>query len=108
MFTSDPDIKLWSPPYSCQSKNHLYLKCTGKNIADSVESLLGAFFMSNNLRLTFELISNISLVPLRQAYLLEQFPNEDLTFTLGEDLNEYKFDMENDRVEDIFRKYFIV
>lgn len=65
MITTDPDIKMWTPPFSTHNRSHLHIKCTGKNIADCVESILGAFFMSNNLRRTLELISNINLIPLR-------------------------------------------
>ena len=65
MITNDPDPKLWVPPFSSHNKTHYHIKCTGKNIADCVESILGAFFMSNNLRKTLELISDINLIPLR-------------------------------------------
>lgn len=34
------------------------------------------------------------------------FPDKDLTFVLGEDLEEYGFNLENDRVVDIYEKYF--
>lgn len=71
MVTNDQDPKLWMPPFCLQSKSHSHLKCTGKNIADCVESVLGAFFMSNNLRKSLEFISDIGLIPLRRAHLLE-------------------------------------
>ena len=60
--------------------------------------------MSNNLRKTLELISDINLIPLRQAHILEQFPDSDLTFDLLEDLDAYEFSMK-DRVVDVFKKY---
>ena len=62
---SDPDPKTWNPPFSEQVSPTESLTCTGKNIADCVESLLGAHFMTNNLRKTLELISNMKIVPLR-------------------------------------------
>ena len=64
MRTEDPDPKNWSPPYTKQQTNTEIIKCTGKNIADGVESLLGAIFMSTNLRRTLQFISDIQLVPL--------------------------------------------
>ena len=105
MMTADPDPKMWDPPFSSQSRASQHIKCTGKNIADCVESLLGAFFMSNNLRKTLELISDINLIPLRKAHLLEDIPDKDLTFELGDDLYSYNFTIE-DRVIDIYEKYF--
>ena len=36
-----------------------FLSCTGKNIADCIESLLGAIFLSNNLHKTLRFISDI-------------------------------------------------
>jgi hypothetical protein len=95
------------PPFCVQSKSHSFLKCTGKNIADCVESVLGAFFMSNNLRKSLEFISDIGLIPLRRAHLLEMIPDTDLTFTLHEDIDIYKFDI-NDKVTDIFEKYMCI
>ncbi len=64
-----------------------------------------AFFISNNLRKTFEFISNIRLVPMREAKLLENIPDENLTFILDDDLDGYDF-MLQDRVTDIYQKYF--
>jgi hypothetical protein len=65
MRTHDPDHKNWSPPFAEQVQGNENINCTGKNIADGVESLLGAHFMSNNLRRTMELISDMRIVPLR-------------------------------------------
>jgi len=59
MRTKDPDPKVWSPPFTKQAVSTETLNCTGKNIADGVESLLGAIFMSTNLYTTFEFISDI-------------------------------------------------
>ena len=64
----DPDPKKWDPPFSIQSiNNEEFLSCTGKNLADGVESLLGAIFLSNNLYRTLLFISDIQLVPMEQA-----------------------------------------
>jgi dsRNA-specific ribonuclease len=80
MRTKDPDPKVWSPPFTKQAVSTETLNCTGKHIADGVESLLGAFFMSTNLFKTLEFISDIQLVPLKQARLLDIFPDKDLLF----------------------------
>ena len=51
--SKDPDPKKWDPPFSIQSINsEEFLSCTGKNLADGIESLLGAVFLSNNLHKT--------------------------------------------------------
>jgi len=63
MRTRDPDIKEWRPPFSQGSKVIEILSCTGKNIADGVEALLGALFLSSNLYTTLKFISDIQLVP---------------------------------------------
>ena len=63
--------------------------------------------MSNNLHKTLKLISDMRIMPLQQAHILEYFPDEDLTFELGADIDAYKFEI-NDTVEDIFGKYFHV
>ena len=64
MRSLDADPKGWNPPFSEQVQSTENLTCTGKNIADCVESLLGAHFMSNNLRKTLNLISDLKIVPL--------------------------------------------
>lgn len=64
MRAKDPEPKNWSPPFTRQALSIENLSCTGKNIADGVESLLGAIFMSTNLFQTFRFISEIQLVPL--------------------------------------------
>lgn len=105
--TIDPDLKTWSPPFSEQVAAIESINCTGKNIADVVESVIGAHFMSNNLRRSLELISDMRIMPLRQAGVIDMFPDADLTFELAADLDSYNFSMD-DAVEDIFAKYFIV
>jgi len=102
----DPEPKLWTPPFCKQQPLKEHVNCTGKNIADCVESLIGAFFISNNLRRTLAFISDMKLVPLREAGLLEMIPDEDLTFPLEqEDLDRYGFSLE-DSVIDLYNKYF--
>jgi len=51
--------------------------------------MIGAFFLSNNLRRTLEFISSIRLVPLKEAGLLDLFPDQDLRFKLSEELDDY-------------------
>jgi hypothetical protein len=105
MRNRDPDIREWRPPFSQGAKIVEVLTCTGKNIADGVEALLGALFMSSNLYTTLKFISDIQLIPFEQARLLSAYKNEDYTFKLGSDLDAYGFAM-NDTVSDIFKKYF--
>jgi len=45
------------------------------------------------------------IMPLEQAGILELFPDKDLTFELGEDIDSYQMTMD-DKVEDVFLKYF--
>ena len=106
MRTKDPEPKQWYPPFTDKAAvQYEQVSCTGKNIADCVESLLGAFFLSNNVYKTLRFISDINLVPMKQARLLEVYPDEDLTFQLGVDLDAYGFTMEDD-VSTIFDRYF--
>ena len=42
----DPEAKDWQIP--CQGMEIRHAKCTGKSMADSVESLIGAHFLSND------------------------------------------------------------
>jgi len=51
--------------------------------------MIGACFMSNNLRVTLKFISDCKIVPLEQARLLEIFPDEDLTFPFDQDIDAY-------------------
>lgn len=60
----DIEAKDWSGPL--QGKEPRLGKCTGKSMADSVESLIGAHFLSNdNLFATLQWINDIKLVPLQ-------------------------------------------
>ena len=53
MRMKDPDYSKYDPPFSVSSINaEEFLSCTGKNIADGVESIIGAVFLSNNLHKT--------------------------------------------------------
>lgn len=105
MRNRDPDIKEWRPPYSTGSKIVELISCTGKNIADGVESLLGALFLSSNLYTTLKFISDVQIVPFEQAKLLPVYNDVDYTFKLGPNLDAYGFDIE-DSVSSIYRKYF--
>jgi len=69
--------------------------------------MLGAFFMSTNLYQTLKFISDIQLVPLKQARLLsELFPDENLTFGIKDnDLDGFGFEID-DTVSVIYDKYF--
>jgi dsRNA-specific ribonuclease len=104
MRAKDPDGKKWSPPFTSQAVSSENLSCTGKNIADGVESLLGAIFMSTNLFQTFKFISHIQLVPLKQARLLDIFPDKDLLFEMHDDLDAFQFSLK-DNVDLLYKKY---
>lgn len=80
MRSKDSDLKTWSPPFTDKALTYEEVTCTGKNIADGIEALIGAFFLSNNLYKTLKWLSDISLVPMEQANLLHIYPDEDLTF----------------------------
>lgn len=97
MRSRDPEIKQWRPPFASGSEIVELLTCTGKNIADGVESLLGALFLSTNLYTTLKFISDVQIVPYEQAGLLQIFKNVDYTFNLGPDLDAYGFEI-NDSV----------
>ena len=47
--------------------------------------------MSNDVRKTLQLISDMRIMPLQQAGVLDMFPEGDLTFELGKDLYSYDF-----------------
>lgn len=104
MRTKDPDSKNWSPPFTKRALSSENLNCTGKNIADGVESMLGAIFMSTNLFTTLQFISDIQLVPLKQARLLSIFPDEDLLFEMHDNLDDFGFTLD-DTVTSMYQKY---
>ena len=89
MRSKDTELKAWVPPFTDKSLTLELVQCTGKNIADGVEALIGAFFLSNNLYKTLKWLSDIRLVPMEQASLLGVYPDEDLTFRLSGDLDSY-------------------
>ena len=95
MRSKDTDLKNWSPPFTDKSLIHEEITCTGKNIADGVEALIGAFFLSNNLYKTLKWLSDIRLVPMEQANLLQVYPDENLTFEMSNDLDSYNFSMDD-------------
>lgn len=67
----DPDVKKYSPPHSAlslQTKDSL--SCTGKHIADCVESLIGAIYMSCGLMDAFKFISRLKIVPMEELGLI--------------------------------------
>ena len=63
--------------------------------------------MSTNLFRTLRFISDIQLVPLKQARLLDIFPDKKLMFNLSDDLDIYRFSI-SDTVKEIYKKYFKV
>jgi dsRNA-specific ribonuclease len=68
----DTEAKDWSVPLQGREPRHT--KCTGKSMADSVESLIGAHFLSNDsLFHTLRWINDIKLVPLQALDKLDQF-----------------------------------
>ena len=64
MRSKDTDLKSWYPSFTDKALEYEEISCTGKNIADGVEALIGAFFLSNNLRKTLQWLSDIHLVPM--------------------------------------------
>jgi len=63
--------------------------------------------MTNNLHRTLKMISDMRIMPLEEAKILDHFPDKDLTFELGSDLDAYGFSID-DSVELIFQKYFFI
>mmetsp|Transcript_6224 Transcript_6224/g.10131 ORF Transcript_6224/g.10131 Transcript_6224/m.10131 type:complete len:99 (-) Transcript_6224:1162-1458(-) len=79
------------------------MSCATKQVADLMESLIGAVFLSTNLRKTLEFLSQINLVPLKPE-ALSGIPDEDLTFRLAPDLERYGYSI-NDPVSELFAKF---
>ena len=66
----DPEPKEWLFPLQGQKPRSN--SCPGKSMADVVESLIGAHFLTNdNLGKTLQWISDIKLVPLEQLDLIQ-------------------------------------
>lgn len=72
----DPEPKEWQFPLQGQITRSN--ACPGKSMADVVESLIGAHFLTNdNLMKTLQWISDIKLVPLEQLDLVSKFQDLD-------------------------------
>ena len=70
----DAEPKEWSPPL--QGLEFRKAKCTGGSIADSVESLIGALFLTtDNLMSVLKWIDHIKLVPLEPLNQISCFKN---------------------------------
>lgn len=107
MRTKDPDPKTWNPPFTTRAASSETLNCTGKNITDGVESMLAAMFMSTDLFTTLQFISDIQLVPLRQARLLEMFRDRQFLLPLPDSLDIFGFTLQ-DNVSTLYKKYIDV
>ena len=82
-------------------------RCVGKNVADAVESLICALYLSTNcLKSTLEWISDIKLVPLKMTDMLHKFNyGEDYSFRLYKPLSLYDLKT-TDYASEMFEKYF--
>ena len=70
----DPEPKEWQFPLQGQTTRSN--ACPGKSMADVVESLIGAHFLTNdNLYDTLKWISDIKLVPTSHLGVLDNFKN---------------------------------
>ena len=105
----DPEAKEWSLPL--QGVRTRPNACPGKAMADAVESLIGAHFLTNdNLFNTLQWISDIKLVPLEQANILHKFKDAQSStyeFLKWIKLKNVPFDM-NDSLKQILTKYFAI
>ena len=104
----DPEPHQWSLPY--QKHCLRTSRCSGKTIADSVESLTGAHFLSqDSLVKTLKWISKIKLVPLPQEIIGKFEHFEETSFChlkqidLVRDCGEFCI---GDSLSQIFGKYF--
>lgn len=66
----DTDYKGFVLPCIEDQPQYIFNKCTGKNVADLVESQICALYLSSNLKSTLQWISDIKLVPLEKANIL--------------------------------------
>jgi dsRNA-specific ribonuclease len=94
MRTKDPEQKLYHPPFSHKAEQRINFSCTGKNVADCVESMIGAFIMSNNLKSACQFISDMRLVPLEDAGLMHLFPDAKVAFRLPDNLETFGIGIE--------------
>ena len=103
----DPEMKDWTMPL--QGPNYRLNSCAGKSLADTVEALIGAHFLTNdNLVKTLQWISDIKLVPLEQTGLFKQLAGiERSTYDhLKEiDLHALPYTKEDD-IRMIYTKYY--
>jgi dsRNA-specific ribonuclease len=89
MRTKDPEQKHFHPAFSHKAEQRLQFSCTGKNVADCVESLIGAYIMSNNLKSACQFISDLRLVPLEEAGLMDLFPDKCVQFEIPDRLEQF-------------------
>lgn len=94
MRTKDPEQKHYHPPFSHKAEQRLQFSCTGKNVADCVESLIGAFILSNNLKSACQFISDLHLVPLEEAGLMHLFPDTKVEFKIPDRLEPFQIGKE--------------
>lgn len=103
----DPEAKDWSMPL--QGSKPRYNACPGKSLADSVEAMIGAHFLTNdNLLKTLQWISDIRLVPLEYTGVFKQMQNIRLsTFDHLKSINlcDLPFSRSDD-LKTLFTKYF--
>lgn len=103
----DAEPKDWSPPL--QGVEPRKGKCTGGSMADSVESLIGALFLStDSLHKVLSWIDQIKLVPLQALDQLNQFASfAESTFTNLKqvDLQHLPFN-QDENLQSLFDKYF--
>ena len=76
----DPVPDEWRPPFTMDSLNpKSFVDNTGKQVGDSVESLIGAVFLStSSIHTTCQFIAEIDLIP----YDYSPLPPGDITFNL--------------------------
>ena len=103
----DTEPKDWDLPLS--NTPTIACQCVGKNVADEVESLICALFLSTRcLHRTLSWIASIRLIPLHLTDMLSKFtPGTDYTFRLYKPLALYDMKV-TDYVSQLFDKYFAV
>eukprot|EP00347_Sterkiella_histriomuscorum_P014175 403361874 len=106
----DSEYKQWVPPMSTdKDQQFVPNQCVGKNVADCVESLICALYLSSNcLHTVLRWISEIKLVPLDKSTMLDYIEKgTDCTFRLYSPLHDYKLQIQ-DQSKDLFNKFFMV
>ena len=104
----DPEAKEWQLPLQGQQKR--LNACPGKSLADTIEALIGAHFLTNdNLAKTLQWISDIKLVPLEQAGLISQLAEgideSSYGYLKQVNLSELHYDKDDD-LSSIYSKYY--